>query len=115
MRQMDFLCACLRRKDYAKIDETEVETKPAEIVSARLDSEYDLENFRLSKTFSSMYRKISEWSLPKSKQINLFTLNEEEHDFLVNDVFPEQNENRPPSPAYGSEDNFDDVVDEIIT
>lgn len=111
---MDFLCACLRRKGYTKIDETEVETKPAEIVSARLDSEYDLENFRLKNTFSSMYRMISEWSLPKSRQINLFTLSEEEHEFLVNDVFPAEEGNRPPSPAYGSDDNFDDVVDEII-
>ena len=111
---MDFLCACLRRKGYNKIDETGVETKPAEIISVSLDSEYDLENFKLKNTLSSIYKKMSEWSLPKSRQINLFTLNEEEHDFLVNDVFPEEKAGRPPSPAYGSDDNFDDVVDEII-
>ena len=61
-------------------------------------------DYGLKSTFSSMYKKMSEWSLPKSKQMNLFTLNEEDHDFLMDDVDDTEEE----------EDNFDDVVDEII-
>lgn len=86
-------------------EKTESETlvvAPAQIISANLDSEYDLENFRLQSTLSSMYKKLSEWSLPKPKHVNLFTLNEEDHDnFLAKD-------------GCGADNNFDDVVDEII-
>ena len=71
------------------------EHEPAQYVSASLDSEYDLENFHLKKTLTSLYKKVSEWSLPKKRKMNLFTVNEEEHDFLMNDI-------------------FDDVVDEKI-
>ena len=71
------------------------EHEPAQYVSASLDSEYDLENFHLKKTLTSLYKKVSEWSLPKKRKMNLFTVNEEEHDFLMDDI-------------------FDDVVDEKI-
>ena len=92
-----------------RVDDTQAE--PAHIVSASLDSEYDLENFRLKTTlFSSVYKKVSEWSLPRSRQVNLFTLNEDEHDFLVND------RGGSPSPSSSETDanNFDDVVDEMV-
>ena len=71
------------------------EHEPAQYVSASLDSEYDLENYHLKKTLTSLYKKVSEWSLPKKRKMNLFTVNEEEHDFLMDDI-------------------FDDVVDEKI-
>lgn len=71
------------------------EHEPAQYVSASLDSEYDLENFHLKKTLTSLYKKVSEWSLPTKRKMNLFTVNEEEHDFLMDDI-------------------FDDVVDEKI-
>ena len=58
-----------------------------------------------------MYKKMSEWSLPKSKQVNLFTLNEEENEFLMDDV--DDTEGPAPSPS-SQEENYDDVVDEII-
>ncbi|CAM9777712.1 unnamed protein product [Ectocarpus sp. 8 AP-2014] len=107
---MDWIC-CLRNKKRlreaydALRHEPESESpaedhEPAQYVSASFDSEYDLENFHLKKTLTSLYKKVSEWSLPKQKRkMNLFTVNEEEHDFLMNDI---------------EVDNFDDVVDEKI-
>ncbi|CAM9796096.1 unnamed protein product [Ectocarpus sp. 13 AM-2016] len=103
---MDWIC-CLRKKRMraaydALRQEPESpaeEHKPAQYISASLDSEYDLENFHLRKTLTSLYKKVSEWSLPKERKMNLFTVNEEEHDFLMNDI---------------EADNFDDVVDEKI-
>jgi hypothetical protein len=103
---MDFLCACLRKKEYTKIDEKEPEPEPAQYISASDDSEYGIKS-----TFSSIYKKMSEWSLPKSRQVNLFTLNEDEHDFLINDVDVPQGP--APSPA-SQEENFDDVVDKLV-
>ena len=110
---MDFLCACLRKKGYAEISTKEPEPEPAQYISASNDSEYSIKS-----TFSSIYKKMSEWSLPKSKQVNLFTLNEAEHDFLMDDVdMPEGP--APPSPSSEENqlppENFDDVVDEIIS
>ena len=106
MREMDFFCACLRKKGYTKIDDKEPEPEPAQFISASDDSEYGIKS-----TFSSIYKKMSEWSLPKSKQVNLFTLNEAENDFLMDDV--DDTEGPPPSPS-SKEENFDDVVDEIL-
>ena len=114
---MDFVCACLRKKGYTKIatkePEPEPEPEPAQYISASNDSEYGIKS-----TFSSIYRKMSEWSLPKSKQVNLFTINEAEHDFLMDDVDTSV-EPAPPSPSSEEHqhlpENFDDVVDEIIS
>ncbi|CAM9401945.1 unnamed protein product [Ectocarpus sp. 12 AP-2014] len=105
---MDWLC-CLRRRRYQQqaYDALREEPRPgrdeyqpAQYISAGLESEYDIENFQLKKTFTSLYKKVSEWSLPKKQKMNLFTVNEEEHDFLMN----EPGEDYP-------EENFDDVVD----
>ena len=96
----NWIC-CLRKRQrmreaYDALSESPVkEHEPAQYISASLDSEYDLENFHLKKTLTSLYKKVSEWSLPKKRKMNLFTVNEEEHDFLMNDI-------------------FDDVVDEKI-
>lgn len=104
---MDWIC-CLRKKKRMREaydalrhepESPAEEHKPAQYISASLDSEYDLENFHLKKTLTSLYKKVSEWSLPKKTKMNLFTVNEEEHDFLMNDI---------------EADNFDDVVDENI-
>ncbi|AAK14579.1 unnamed protein product [Ectocarpus sp. 4 AP-2014] len=104
---MDWIC-CLRKKkrlreayDALRKDpeSPSEEHEPAQYISASLDSEYDLENFHLKRTLTSLYKKVSEWSLPKKRKMNLFTVNEEEHDFLMNDI---------------EVDNFDDVVDEKI-
>lgn len=103
---MDWIC-CLRKRQRmreaydalsrheSKSESPAEEHEPAQYISASLDSEYDLENFHLKKTLTSLYKKVSEWSLPKKQKMNLFTVNEEEHDFLMNDI-------------------FDDVVDEKI-
>jgi hypothetical protein len=77
------------------------EYRPAQYVSARDDSVYSIKS-----TFSSIYQKFSEWSLPK--KVNLFTLNEDEHDFLLNEP------GVSPYSKHDPEENFDDVVDEII-
>ena len=96
----NWIC-CLRKRQrmreaYDALSESPAEEhEPAQYVSASLDSEYDLENFHLKKTLTSLYKKVSEWSLPKKRKMNLFTVNEEEHDFLMDDI-------------------FDDVVDEKI-
>ncbi|CAN0517237.1 unnamed protein product [Ectocarpus sp. 12 AP-2014] len=103
---MDWIC-CLRKKRMREAydalrqepESPAEEHEPAQYISASLDSEYDLENFHLKKTLTSLYKKVSEWSLPKKRKMNLFTVNEEEHDFLMNDI---------------EADNFDDVVDEKI-
>ena len=68
---------------YKKVD-----ADPAQYVSARLESEYDADSFQLKNTVSSLYRKVSEWSLPKIQKVNLFTMNEaehHEHDFLIDE------------------------------
>ena len=93
---MDWIC-CLRKKkrmreayDALRRHEPKSpaeEHEPAQYISASLDSDYDLENFHLKKTLTSLYKKVSEWSLPKKRKMNLFTVNEEEHDFLMNDIF----------------------------
>lgn len=99
---MDWIC-CLRKKRMQQAydalrQEPEPPAEPAQYISAGLESEYSLKS-----TFSSIYKKMSEWSLPKKHHINLFTLNEEEHDFLMNE---------PGDPV--EEETFDDVVDENI-
>lgn len=79
---------CFRHEPaYKKIDAE----NPVQYVSARLESEsdeYEVETFHLSHAVSSLYRKVSSWSLPK-KQLpekqNLFTMNEAEHDFLLDE------------------------------
>lgn len=120
-KAMDWLCSCLRGKPaYRKVSVVEEEGEevgPAKYVSASLDSEYDLENFHLKSTVSSIYKKMSEWSLPKRRKLNLFTLNEDEHDFLMNEYSPE-NEGGSPSPCSSTSsplaENFDDVVDGLV-
>lgn len=76
---------CFRHEPaYKKVDTVE----PAQYVSAGLESEYDVETFQLKNAVSSLYRKVSSWSLPKKqlpKKQNLFTVNEEEHDFLMDE------------------------------
>ena len=91
---MDWPWCCFRREPAYKqvgTDDDVEEVGPARYISARLDSEYDVENFRLKNTVSSLYRRVSEWSLPKKQQEkhNLFTVNEEEHDFLMDEPEPE--------------------------
>lgn len=109
---MDWLCACLRKKQYTKIEDKEPEPEPAQYISASLESEYDIENFDIKNTFSSIYKKMSEWSIPKKQKMHLFTVNEEEHDFLM-DASGVSPSLVPSSQQYPAE-NYDDVVDEII-
>ena len=54
---------------------------------------------------TGLYKKMSEWSLPNKPKVNLWTLNEEEHDFLMNE--PGEEEQQP-------EENFDDVIFKIL-
>lgn len=83
------------------------EYKPAQYISAGIESDYKIEGFQLKKTFTSLYKKVSEWSLPTKRKMNLFTINEDEHDFLMNEPgYPEEE---------AEEENFKDVVDEIIS
>lgn len=109
---MTWWCCLRKEKAYKKIDQLEqdAEIEPAKYVSASLDSEYDLENFGLKRTLTSMYQKMSEWSLPSSnKKMNLFTLNEEEHEFLIDSPIPSEH-----PPEQQQPENFDDVVDEMV-
>lgn len=80
---------CFRNEPmYKKVD-----ADPAQYISARLESEYDVEKFPMQNAVSSLYRRVSEWSLPKKaeERKNLFTMNEEEHDFLIDDHETEGN------------------------
>ncbi|CAM9155908.1 unnamed protein product [Ectocarpus sp. 12 AP-2014] len=44
--------------------------------------------------------------------MNLFTLNEDEHDFLIHSPIPvDETKTNPPGPL---PENFDDVVDEMV-
>lgn len=89
-KNMGWPWCCFRNEPAYK----KVGADPAQSISARLESEYDVENFQLKNTVSSLYRRVSEWSLPKKveEKKNLFTLNEEEHDFLIDDHDTEENE-----------------------
>jgi len=74
---------CFRNEPaYKKVD-----VSPAQSIGARLESEYDVENFQLKNTVSSLYRRVSEWSLPKKSEErkNLFTVNEKENEFLIDE------------------------------
>ena len=112
MSKMDWLCACFRKKQYTRIGDKEPEPEPAQYISASLESEYDIENFGIKSTFSSIYKKMSEWSIPKKQKVNLFTVNEEEHDFLMD--APGVSPSSVPSSQQCPAENYDDVVDEII-
>lgn len=89
--KMGWPWCCFRSEPaYKQVDTADVEAEPARYISSRLDSEYDVENFQLKNTVSSLYRRVSEWSLPKKQEKqNLFTVNEEEHDFLMGEPEPE--------------------------
>ena len=82
---------CFRNEPaYKKVD-----ADPAQYISASLESEYDVQSSGLKNTVSHLYRKVSDWYLPKEQnKVNLFTMNEEEHDFLLDE---------PGSAPYGSE------------
>ena len=75
-------CCFRTQPTYKKVNGLEAE--PAEYVSARVDSEDYTQSFQLKDAVSSLYRKVSEWSLPK-QQKNLFTMSQEEHDFLIDE------------------------------
>lgn len=84
-RNMGWPWCCVRQEPaYKKVD-----AEPVQYISARLESEYDVESFQLKNTVSSLYRRVSEWSLPKKleERKNLFTMNEaeHEHDFLIDE------------------------------
>jgi len=98
------LCCIRRQKRYLTIDDDDDDEydnlpvpEPAEIVGG--GSEYFVSH--LKGGMSSVYKKMSSWSLPKPRHVNLFTLNEEDLDFII------------PSPPH-SPVNFDDVVDNLV-
>lgn len=105
---------CFRHEPaYKKVDAED----PAQYVSARLESEFDqVKNFPMS-----LYRKVSEWSLPKKeKKVNLFTMNEaeHEHDFLLDepggsssDVEPENDVEHFSRPKHTVSSIYDKVSD----
>lgn len=115
---MGWWCCFRKRRAYSRVfkDEEEAEPinpEPAQFISASLDSEYDLEQFRLASTVSALYKKVSEWSLPKKQKMNLFTVTEEEHDFLIDSpILPEDRQQQQQQPT--PDDIFDDVVDEMV-
>lgn len=110
-----------KKEGYVKIveesgDEVELTVEPARYVSASPGSEYES---RLKTSLSSLYSKVSEWSLPPRNR-NLFTVNEREHDFLM-----DRYEEEPPdddlngeegslSSSSRSADDFGDVVDRVV-
>lgn len=97
-------CCFRQEPGYKKVDD--IEAEPAQYISARQESEYDVQSFQLQNAVSSLYKKVSEWSLPK-KQLpekqNLFTLNEDENDFLIDEYVQEQDLD-PEFPGRDAED-----------
>lgn len=101
---MEFLCACFRKKRAY----VEIQTEPDEPVQYVGFQDNDANSLKSTLSLSSVYKKMSEWSLPKSRQVNLFTLSEEEHDFLI-----KRDEGSPP-PVVDPDNNFEDVVDQTV-
>ena len=101
---------CFRNEPaYKKVD-----ADPAQYVSARLESEYDIQKLPMQNAVSSLYRRVSEWSLPKKeKKVNLFTMNEteDEHDFLLNDVEPENDAQHSSRPKHTVSSIYNKVSD----
>lgn len=120
------LCCVRQQKGYLKTDEDDgyddsvplPELSAAEIIGGGGGgSEYFVSS--LKSGVSSMYRKMSSWSLPKQRRVNLFTLNEDEFDFLM--PSPPLSPGSPGSRRSSrsrrsplSSVNFDDVVDEAV-
>lgn len=95
------LCCFKKEKAYDVVTEDDEETDfaPARYVSEPKEDFEPQSFFRSSvlsiyKNVDSVYKKVSEWSLPKNPQVNLFTLSSNELD------------------EYEENNFFDDVVDE---
>lgn len=78
------------------------ELEPAEIIVG--GSDHFASHWK--RGVSSVYRRLSSWSLPNPRRENLFTLNESRLDFLM--------ASPPPSPAKFDDVSFDDVVDDVV-
>lgn len=102
------MMSCIRRMccfkkekvDYALLEEKDdTDLVPARYVSELKEKSVPESFFRSSvlsiyKRVDSVYNQVSEWSLPKNAQVNLFTLSSSDLD------------------EYEENDFFDDVVDE---
>lgn len=95
------LCCFKKEKAYDVVtgDDDETDFVPARYVSEPKGDFEPQSFFRSSvlsiyKNVDSVYKKVSEWSLPKNPHVNLFTLSSSDLD------------------EYEETDFFDDVVDE---
>lgn len=103
MNCVRYIC-CIKRKRH-NIFKEEEETKDPIVVSAPIYEYKEDPNEVFKEKISSVYRKLSDWSLPKkSIRVNLFALNQRDLGTHYEEVEDSTYE----------EDNFDDFVDQKI-
>lgn len=106
---MEWICyVCCKKKRHGS---EEILVEPVEIVSHENKSIGSLIDKGISSIYkTSIYKKVSEWSLPKKQpRVNLFGLK-------ASDMSSYKNTDFIPEEYYSSEEenNFADFVDEVI-